>query len=94
MSRRRSRRTTLCHRRRMAISFCWMDPGQHTIVFGYFDDDGVLEEGEVMVTANITILQAAQGALAETDTFAQVAETGALRSRTHSPRSVSRRPTR
>jgi hypothetical protein len=50
-----------------------LDPGPHTIMFGGATEDGFAAD----VTINILVPQA-QGALAETDTFAQVSETGAF----------------
>jgi hypothetical protein len=54
-----------------------LDPGPHEVEFGYFDDDGIIEDGEVKVTADILVLQS-EGTLAETDTFAQVTPDGAF----------------
>ena len=49
-----------------------LDPGQHTIEFGGADEEGL----DPQTTINIQVLQP-QGRLAETETFAQVDETGA-----------------
>lgn len=47
-----------------------LDPGRHTLEFGYFDDDGEIEDGEVMVTADVLVLpDAAYQALNSADEF-------------------------